>query len=86
MGERTAEITLIVNTTGYSRRKDDVRMCVMQEQMFWSGPADGAVRRINRWSQESVVCVGSVELREAEDRPLAARLAFLESLFSYVTQ
>ena len=70
MSERIAEITLNVNTTGYSRRKDDVRMCVMPEQMFWSWAGGWVVRRINRWRQESVVCVDSVELREAEDQPL----------------
>ena len=41
------------------------------------------VRKINRWRQESFVCVDAVELRRLRINllPDTARLAFLKSLF-----
>ena len=71
MSERIAEITLNVNTTGYSRRKERCSMCVMPEQMFWSW-AGGWGCTQNQSLEPGVRRLrGSVELREAEDRPLA---------------
>ena len=85
MSERIAEITLNVNTTGYSRRKDDVPYVRdAGAKCFVAEPADRVVRKINLWRQESVVCVFAVELRERRINLLSdsARLALLESSLS----
>jgi hypothetical protein len=71
VSERIAEITLNVNTTGYSRRKDDVwDVRDAGANVLKLGRRIGLCAESNHWRQESVVCVDAIELREAEDQPL----------------
>ena len=84
VSEELAGIILILNTTGYSRRKDDgwyVRDA--GANLLELGRRIRVVRKINRWRQEFFVSLVAVELRRLRINLLSdtGRLAFLKSLF-----
>jgi hypothetical protein len=57
VSERIVGITLILNTTGYSRRKDDAsHVRDAGANLLELGRRIRVVRKINRWRQESFVC------------------------------
>jgi hypothetical protein len=71
VSERIAGITLNVNTAGYSRRKDDaLYLRDAGANVLELGRRIELWGKINRWRQESVLCIDAVELSEAEVRPL----------------
>jgi hypothetical protein len=84
VSEQLAGNILILNTTGYSRRKDDA--CYVRDagaNLLELGRRIRVVRKINRWRQESFVCLDAVELRRLRINllPDTGRLTFLKSLF-----